>query len=88
MAGAPGRTYGYRVSVEHHVIPCEMNGEDLPRCAHPDRRGGIAGLEAALALADLAGDRLRITLMSPEPEFHFKPLAVEEPFTKTTRSAA
>ena len=60
-----------------------MNGEDLPRGARIlIAGGGIAGLEAALALADLAGDRLRITLMSPEPEFHFKPLAVEEPFTK------
>ncbi len=43
--------------------------------------GGIAGLEAALALADLAGDRVRLSLLAPEPEFLFKPLAVEEPFT-------
>jgi sulfide:quinone oxidoreductase len=43
--------------------------------------GGIAGLEALLALSDLAGDRVEITLVSPEPEFVYKPLAVEEPFT-------
>ena len=43
--------------------------------------GGIAGLEAALALADLAGGRADYTLLAPEPEFVFKPLAVEEPFT-------
>jgi len=43
--------------------------------------GGIAGLEAALALADLAGGLADYSLVAPEPEFVFKPLAVEEPFT-------
>jgi sulfide:quinone oxidoreductase len=42
--------------------------------------GGVAGLEAALALADQAGDRAEITLVSPEDEFLNKPLTVEEPF--------
>ncbi len=44
--------------------------------------GGIAGLEAALALADLASDRAQLSLIAPDPDFVFKPLAVEEPFTK------
>ena len=43
--------------------------------------GGIAGLEAALALADLAADRAAITLVSPQSDFFYKPLTVEEPFT-------
>jgi sulfide:quinone oxidoreductase len=43
--------------------------------------GGIAGLEAMLALQELAGDRVDVTLVSPEPDFTYKPLAVEEPFT-------
>jgi sulfide:quinone oxidoreductase len=43
--------------------------------------GGIAGLEAALALADLARDRAELVLLAPDPEFVFKPLTVEEPFT-------
>ena len=43
--------------------------------------GGIAGLEAALALADLAGDRARLSLLAPERDFVYKPLTVEEPFT-------
>ena len=43
--------------------------------------GGIAGLEALLALSDLAGDRVSITLVAPQPDFTYKPLAVEEPFT-------
>ncbi len=43
--------------------------------------GGIAGLELALALADLGHGEFQITMMAPEPEFEFKPLSVEEPFT-------
>jgi sulfide:quinone oxidoreductase len=43
--------------------------------------GGVAGVEAALALADMAPGRAEITLISPEPEFLYKPLTVEEPFT-------
>jgi sulfide:quinone oxidoreductase len=44
--------------------------------------GGIAGMEAALALADLAGDRARLTLVAPDPDFVYRPLTVEEPFTQ------
>src|SRR3954452_21029286 len=43
--------------------------------------GGIAGLEALLALRDLAEDRVRITLVSPEAEFEVKPLRTAEPFS-------
>jgi sulfide:quinone oxidoreductase len=43
--------------------------------------GGIAGLEALLALRDLAGDRTELTLVAPDPVFTYKPLIVEEPFT-------
>ena len=43
--------------------------------------GGIAGLEALMALRDLAGDRVEITLVAPEPDFIYKPLTVEEPFS-------
>jgi sulfide:quinone oxidoreductase len=42
--------------------------------------GGVAGLEALLALHDLAGDRAALTLVSPQPDFLYKPLLVEEPF--------
>jgi sulfide:quinone oxidoreductase len=44
--------------------------------------GGVAGLEAVLALHDLAGDRIALTLLSPEPEFVFRPMAVAEPFSR------
>jgi sulfide:quinone oxidoreductase len=43
--------------------------------------GGIAGLEALMALRDLAGDRLAVTLVAPDPEFTYKPFTVEEPFS-------
>jgi sulfide:quinone oxidoreductase len=42
--------------------------------------GGVAALETALALRDLAGDRVNITLLAPEEEFVYKPLSVGEPF--------
>ena len=42
--------------------------------------GGVAGLEALLALHDLAGDRAEVTLVTPDPDFLYKPLLVEEPF--------
>ena len=42
--------------------------------------GGVAGLEALLALRALAGDRVRLTLVAPDPDFTYRPLAVAEPF--------
>jgi sulfide:quinone oxidoreductase len=57
-----------------------MNDSKRPRVVIAG--GGIAGLEAALALADLAGDRAQLSLVAPEPDFIYKPLTVEEPFTR------
>jgi sulfide:quinone oxidoreductase len=42
--------------------------------------GGVAGLEALLGLRAMAGDRVRLTLAAPEPDFSYRPLAVAEPF--------
>jgi sulfide:quinone oxidoreductase len=42
--------------------------------------GGVAGLEALTALHALAGERVELTLVAPEDEFVYRPLAVEEPF--------
>ena len=42
--------------------------------------GGVAGLEALLALRDLAGDRVDLRLLAPEAEFVYRPMAVGEPF--------
>lgn len=44
--------------------------------------GGVAGLEALMALRDLAGLRVKLTLLSPEADFVFRPMAVAEPFAR------
>ena len=52
-----------------------MTGFEVVICG-----GGIAGVEGLLRLRRLAGDRVRVTLVSPEGEFVYRPLAVREPF--------
>jgi sulfide:quinone oxidoreductase len=42
--------------------------------------GGVAALEAALALRDVADERVATTLLAPEPEFVYRPMRVREPF--------
>lgn len=42
--------------------------------------GGVAALEAMLALRALAEERVGIELLAPEPHFWYRPLAVAEPF--------
>jgi sulfide:quinone oxidoreductase len=42
--------------------------------------GGVAALEAALALQALGEGRIRVELLAPEPRFWYRPLAVAEPF--------
>jgi sulfide:quinone oxidoreductase len=42
--------------------------------------GGVAGVEGLLRLRRLAGDHLQLTLVSPDPDLSYRPLAVAEPF--------
>src|SRR5712691_4407782 len=42
--------------------------------------GGVAALEGALALRELAEERVQLQLLAPEPHFWYRPLAVAEPF--------
>jgi len=42
--------------------------------------GGVAALEAALALNALAEDHVTVELVAPESEFTYRPLSVAEPF--------
>jgi sulfide:quinone oxidoreductase len=42
--------------------------------------GGVAALEAALALRRLAEDKVRVELLAPELHFWYRPLAVAAPF--------
>jgi len=44
--------------------------------------GGVAGMEAVLALRDLAGERVDITLLAPETTFSYRPMAVAVPFAR------
>src|SRR5215204_1156927 len=40
-------------------------------------------MEALLALRDLAHDRVELALVSADPEFRYRPMAVDEPFSLT-----
>ena len=42
--------------------------------------GGVAGLEAAIALRELAGDRAEVTMYAPGEDFVYRPFAVAEPY--------
>lgn len=42
--------------------------------------GGVASLEAALALRELAGERVAVEIYSPRREFVYRPYAVGKPF--------
>ena len=42
--------------------------------------GGVAALEAVLALRELAGERVATTLLAPNEEFLYRPMTVREPF--------
>jgi sulfide:quinone oxidoreductase len=44
--------------------------------------GGVGGLEAALALRALAQERVEITMLAPQRNFTYRPLAVNEPFDR------
>jgi sulfide:quinone oxidoreductase len=58
----------------------------MPKGSQPRRPrvliagGGVAALEAALALRDLGGERLQIELRSPRNDFVYRPFAVGEPY--------
>jgi sulfide:quinone oxidoreductase len=44
--------------------------------------GGVAALEALIALRDLAAERVDITLLAPDEEFVYRPHAVAQPFAR------
>src|SRR4051794_38500979 len=44
---------------------------------------GIAGLDAVLALRDLAGERVDVTLHDPASEFAYRPFGIGEPYGTT-----
>lgn len=56
----------------------EQDGKPIPRVLIVG--GGVAAVEAMLALRDLAGDRLEVRVFAPRRDFVYRPLAVGEPF--------
>jgi sulfide:quinone oxidoreductase len=44
---------------------------------------GVAGLEAALALRDFAGDRVDVSLHDPSGQFAYRPFGIGEPYGTT-----
>ena len=71
------------------VIERELRSLDRRRAARRRGRarprvliagGGVAGLETLLALRTLAGDRVDITLVTPEPRFVNRAMAVDPLF--------
>jgi sulfide:quinone oxidoreductase len=49
--------------------------------------GGVAAVEALLALSELAGPRVEITLLSPERDFLYRPVTVGEAFGRSEARA-
>jgi sulfide:quinone oxidoreductase len=44
--------------------------------------GGIAAVEGLLRMRKLAGDALDVTVLAPNDELNYRPLAVQEPFSR------
>lgn len=71
------------MNVQPMLTSMPATGEDrLPEDRHRVLivGGGVGALETLLGLHELAEDFVDLTLLSPEPEFTYKPLLVEEPF--------
>ena len=66
-------------------MPCPPEVGNLSRMTTVVIAGaGVAGLEAALALRRLAGDRVELELIAADPVFTHRPAAVAEPFGLAT----
>jgi sulfide:quinone oxidoreductase len=44
--------------------------------------GGVAALETVLALHDLAPELTDVSVIAPNPDFHYRPMTVREPFAQ------
>lgn len=64
--------------IEHNFSP--EHGE---RFAVLIAGGGVAALEAAFAMRDLAGDRAAVTVLSNSKDFVYRPLSIGEPFNRS-----
>jgi hypothetical protein len=62
--------------------PLPLSPELPTTCARNDVI--VAGLEALHGLRRLEGERVALTLIAPEDEFVYRPIAVEKPFVAGT----
>jgi sulfide:quinone oxidoreductase len=62
------------------VVTAMSHDSESERCAVLIAGGGVAGVEAALALRELAGERVRLTMIAPGVELVARPMTVREPF--------
>jgi sulfide:quinone oxidoreductase len=62
------------------MLSLNDHGADLKRARVLIAGVGIAGIEAALALRGLAGERVEVEMHDPRREFAFRPFAVGEPY--------
>lgn len=60
-----------------------MEGSEADRFRVIIAGGGVAALEGLLALRELAGERLDVSMLAPVDEFVYRPLSVGEPFRRT-----
>ncbi len=63
--------------------PMQPNTQDSQPLKVIIAGGGVAGLESAFALHELAADRVAVTLIAPGEEFIYRPLSIGEPFTSS-----
>ena len=76
MAAQPGRAE----TVWHGTERASRRDQGLTMPHVLIAGGGVAALEAALALRALAPDPVDVELLGPEPHFWYRPLSVAEPF--------
>ena len=69
---------GLGAAVRHTASKHEPQGARLMHVVIAG--GGVAGLEALLALSDLAEGLVDVELVSPADEFVYRPMLVAEPF--------
>ena len=63
-----------------HEQQAHLKGVRAPRPQVVIAGGGVAAIEALLALRHLVGEQVAIALLAPEPRFVHRPSSVAEPF--------
>ena len=86
-AGDRGARDGHEIRVERHAHRPDSTPSEPGRFHVLIAGAGPAGVEAALTLERIAGDRVVTTIVAPEAPFVHLPPAVLSPFARGRRSA-